>query len=64
MRVNAEYHRRFLAGEVSRPHVAEWSTLNSTTYYTGRTMTWEGPARPDYPAAAADLSDHLSRKAA
>lgn len=31
--------------------------------YVAWTRTWEGPARPDYPAALADLRAQLERSA-
>ena len=29
------------------------------THYYAATRTWQGPLRPDYPTARADLLDHL-----
>jgi hypothetical protein len=68
MLVNDRYHALRLAGKLG-PHIAEIRKLGPdhaitrritlATVYVARTATWEGPARPEWAAAHADLLDQV-----
>jgi hypothetical protein len=47
---------RISAGDIT-PRIVERNTCTSNATYVAWTPTWEGPPRPDYAAALADLRD-------
>ena len=53
---NKEHCDRFLAGDYS-PRVVEFNHREGHLLFRAWTPTAEGPARPDYAAAMADLRD-------
>lgn len=58
-----EHFMKLLAGNQS-PRVVLYDNRPPAEWcYVAWTPTWEGPARPDYQAAAADLHEHLSAAA-
>ena len=52
-------HLKRLDGRDYRPRVIERLNIHGTTIYYAWAADWEGPARPDYAAAMADLRDNL-----
>lgn len=55
-------HLKLLDGQDYHPRVIERPNIRGEPIYYGWTPTWEGPARPDYLAARADLCDYLERE--
>jgi hypothetical protein len=55
-----EHFIKLIAGNISPRVVLYDNRPPSEWVYAAWTPTWEGPARPDYQAAAADLREHLS----
>lgn len=53
-----EHFAKLQAGDISPRVVLHDNRPPSEWLYVAWTPTWEGPARPDYRAAAADLRDH------
>jgi hypothetical protein len=51
----AEHLRRIIEDHDTTPRVVEHNTCTSDAAYVAWTPTKEGPARPDYAAALADL---------
>jgi hypothetical protein len=57
---SAEHFKRVMAGDITprvvchdkHPHPSEWM-------YVAWLPTWQGPARPEYQSALADLNDKL-----
>jgi len=54
-----EHFAKLQAGDLSPRIVLHDNRAPSDWRYVAWTPTWEGPARFDYPAAAADLADRL-----
>lgn len=50
-------HARLLDGQDYAPRIVERQGNHGATIYYAWFPTWEGPARPDYAAANADLLD-------
>lgn len=59
----AEHLQKFNAGDYSPRIVETFHGVTRETCYVAWTPTWEGPPRPDYPAAAADLRGRIDRGA-
>ena len=57
----AEHFAKLQNGDISPRVVLHDNRAPSTWLYVAWTPTWEGPARPDYQAAAADLADKLRK---
>ena len=55
----AEHLSRVLAGDITPRVVCHDNRPPSQWLYVAWIPTWEGPARPDYQAAAADLNERL-----